>query len=92
MCYIEELEDIYVLSIDELQSSLIIHEHKFQRRNGEEQAMKGTYEIGTGRGRTNFIKATIECYQCHQLGHFHYKYSWNKEANYAEINEETKML
>ncbi|XP_034708927.1 uncharacterized protein LOC117931978 [Vitis riparia] len=36
VCSIEESKDIDVLTVDELQSSLIVHEHKFQRCNGEE--------------------------------------------------------
>jgi len=84
VCSIEESKDIDSLSIDELQSSLIVHEQKFKRRSSEEQALKVTYEggrgrgrgayrgRGRGRGRADFNKATIECYQCHQLGHFRY--------------------
>ena len=36
VCSIEESKDIDALTVNELQSSLIVHEHKFQRRNGEE--------------------------------------------------------
>lgn len=83
VCSIEESNDIDALSIDELQSSLLVHE---QRMNGhviEEQALKVTYEDryggrgrgrggfrGRGRGQRSFDKSTIECYNCHQLGHF----------------------
>lgn len=35
----------------------------------------------------------MECFKCHQLGHFQYECpSWNKEANYAELEEEDEML
>jgi hypothetical protein len=50
---IEESMDIDVLSIDELQSSLIIHEQIFQKSSGEEQALKVTFEdrfYGKGQG------------------------------------------
>ena len=80
-------------------------EEKFQRRNSEEQVVKmtsaggrgrgrGTYRgRGRGRGRANFNKATMECYRCQQLGHFRYECpSWNKEANYAKLDEEEEML
>ncbi|XP_050877827.1 uncharacterized protein LOC127081631 [Lathyrus oleraceus] len=88
VCSIEESKDIDDLSIDD----------------GEEQALKVTYEAGRGcgrvgyrgrgrgRGRTDFNKATIECYQCHRLGHFRYKCPRNNEANYAEFDEEAEML
>ena len=53
---------------------------------------RGTYR-GRGRGRANFNKAIVECYRCHQLGHFRYECpSWNKEANYAKLDEEEEML
>ncbi|XP_015572315.1 uncharacterized protein LOC107260930 [Ricinus communis] len=59
---IEESNDIDALTIDELQSSLIVHEQKFQKRNGEEQALK---------------------YECP---------AWEKEANYAELNDHEEIL
>lgn len=108
VCSIEESKDIDAMSIDELQSSLIVHEQKFNRHSNEEQALKVTHEErnggrgrgrssfrgrGRGRGRQAFTKATVECYNCHQLGHFKYECpSWNKEANYAEFDEEDEML
>lgn len=49
---IEESKDIDALTVDELQSSLIEHEQKFYRSNGEEQALKVTMdERNGGRGR-----------------------------------------
>lgn len=73
VCSIEESKDIDALIVDELQSSLIVHEQKFQRCNGEEQALnvtseggrgrgRGTYRgrgRGRGRGRADFNKATV---------------------------------
>ncbi|GMJ12457.1 hypothetical protein HRI_004914900 [Hibiscus trionum] len=85
---IEESKDIDALTIDELQSSLIVHEQKFHNRNGEEQALKVTVDDRNrgrgrgrgdyrsrvrGRGRQAFNKDTIECYKCHNLGHFQYE-------------------
>jgi hypothetical protein len=108
VCSIEEYKDIDVLSIDELQSLLIVHEQKFQKHNMEEQALKVTSEDrfygrgqgrgaprggGRGRGRYAFNKTTMECYKCHKLGHFQYEYpTVNKEANYAELNNEEEIL
>ncbi|KAJ8634972.1 hypothetical protein MRB53_009239 [Persea americana] len=74
---------------------------------GEEQALKVTHEDNTsrgrgrgvfrgrgrGRGRQPFNKATIECFQCHKLGHFQYEYpSWEKGANYAKLDEGEELL
>jgi len=75
---IEESKDTERMTIDELQSSLSVHEKKFKKISHEEddQALnvrgrgRGSYR-GRGRGRgRSFNKATIECYNCHNLGHF----------------------
>ena len=54
---IEESKDTDNMSIDELQSSLVVHEQKFQRSNinGEEQVLKveGQTEI-SNRGRRTY--------------------------------------
>ncbi|XP_020271671.1 uncharacterized protein LOC109846843 [Asparagus officinalis] len=97
---IEESKDTSSMSIDELQSSLVVHEQKFKRTSIEvDQVLKvesssrgrGRGLIrgrGRGRGRQTFNRATIECFKCHNLGHFQYECpKWNKEANYAQLNE-----
>ncbi|KAM1393926.1 hypothetical protein ACFX2F_030030 [Malus domestica] len=99
VCSIEESIDLDLLSIDELQSSLLVHE---QRRIGhvmEEQALKVVYEEnsggrgrgrgtfrgrGRGRGRQTFNKSTIECYNCHELWHF--QYECPKKDKEAKVN------
>ncbi|XP_024924134.3 uncharacterized protein LOC112489589 [Ziziphus jujuba] len=95
VCFIDESKDIDALTIDELQSLLMVHEQKFQMRNGEKQVLKVTYEGGRGRerGRVGFNKAIVECYRCHKLGYFQYEcHSGNKETNYADFDKEDKML
>ena len=88
VCSLEESKDIDLLSMDELQSSLIMHEQKFQRTNSEDQALKVTIDEGQGRGgcgkniyrgrghergRGLVKKAIIECYRCHKLGQYKYE-------------------
>lgn len=54
---IEESKDINSLMVDELQSSLIVHEQKFRRKNGEEHALKvssGENFATRGRCRSTF--------------------------------------
>lgn len=73
VCSIEESKDTNNLSIDKLQSSLVVHEQKFLKTNGEERALQVSSEErfggrgcgrggfrgkGRGRGRTAFNKAT----------------------------------
>ncbi|KAF2287248.1 hypothetical protein GH714_039440 [Hevea brasiliensis] len=105
---IEESKDIETMSVDELQSTLVVHEQKFRHvhREDEDQVLKiegrsnstsrgrGSYRgRGRGRGRAVFNKATVECYKCHDLGHFQYECpNSSKEANYAELEEEDELL
>lgn len=44
VCVIEESKDIKKLSIDELQSSLLVHEQKFKKKENEEHVMHITGE------------------------------------------------
>lgn len=76
---IEESKNTESISIDELQSSLVIHEQKFQRHDkGENQVLKMSHEDrfgvrgrgrasmrgrGQGRGRQMFNKAAVECFK-----------------------------
>jgi hypothetical protein len=86
VCSVEESNNLDTLTIDELQSSLLVHEQRMNGHGGDEQALKVTYDdrIGgrgggrargafRGRGRQAFNKAIVECYKCHQLGHFQYE-------------------
>ncbi|XP_049361013.1 uncharacterized protein LOC125825744 [Solanum verrucosum] len=59
VCSIEESKDTTKLSIDELQSSLLIHEQKINRQSSKEQALQVSSNYhsskggGRGRGRGN---------------------------------------
>ncbi|GAU29902.1 hypothetical protein TSUD_379930 [Trifolium subterraneum] len=86
VCSIEQLNDVTTLSIDELQSSLIVQEQrlKSQQISHEEQALKaangsrgsgasrgrGRSSSRGGRGRGRVARETIECFKCHKLGHY----------------------
>jgi hypothetical protein len=85
VCSIEKSNDIDALSVDQLQSSLLVQEQRMNVLVIEEQALKVTSENRTrgrgrgrggfrgrrgGRGVSNFDKSTVECYYCHKLGHF----------------------
>ena len=104
VCSIEESKDIDSLSVDALQSSLLVHEQKMRKSNngGDDQVLKVTFDDkggrgrgrmvqgrGRGRGGRSFNKATIECFKCHKLGHFQYECpNWDGKANYAEVDGE----
>ncbi|XP_074356633.1 uncharacterized protein LOC141696386 [Apium graveolens] len=52
VCSIEESNDIDNYSLDELQSSLLVHEQKMHRSsNSEEQALKASSYVSNSRGR-----------------------------------------
>ena len=43
-CSMEESNDFNIMTIDELQSSLLVHEQRMQRHTVEEQALKITLD------------------------------------------------
>lgn len=105
---IEESKDIELLTLEELQSSLGVHEQKFKRQDkGDDQVLKvtygrgagtrgrGAYGRGRGRGRGRMFpnKSTVECYKCHRLGHFQYECpKLEEKANYADEVEEMLLM
>nr|GEW01292.1 retrovirus-related Pol polyprotein from transposon TNT 1-94 [Tanacetum cinerariifolium] len=51
VCSIEESKDMDEISVEELQSSLQVHEQKFMKRNNEDQVLRAELESPRGRGR-----------------------------------------
>ncbi|GKE89255.1 hypothetical protein Tco_1566730 [Tanacetum coccineum] len=101
VCTIEESRDLDSITVDELQSSLLIHEQKIRRKVNDEQVLKLYSNRGRGRGRgrsqsenmPQFDKSQIECYKCHQLGNFQYECSNEARAvNYAEFEDNEEIL
>jgi hypothetical protein len=57
VCFIEESKDIDTLTIDELQSRLLMHQQRMSSHIKEEQALQAIHEIpsrGRGRGCGSF--------------------------------------
>jgi hypothetical protein len=78
--------------VDELQSSLLLHEQRMKGQKEEEQVLEVSRARG-GRGM-KFNKETVECYKFHKLGYFQSECpSWKEDsANYAQFYEEEEIL
>ncbi|GMY22929.1 Retrovirus-related Pol polyprotein from transposon TNT 1-94 [Fagus crenata] len=48
VCSVEESNKLDILTIDELQSSLLVHEQRMNGHGGDDQALKVTYDDRTG--------------------------------------------
>jgi hypothetical protein len=102
VCSIEESNDVTVMSIDELQSSLLVHEQRMkgQKDHSEKQALKVSNagrgrgrNASRGRGRGRVSKELVECYKCHKLRHYRNECpDWDDNANYVETEKEEEML
>ncbi|CAL8168038.1 unnamed protein product [Prunus armeniaca] len=54
VCSVEESNNLDTLTIDELQSSLLVHEQRMNMHGGDEQALKVTFDeriVGRGGGQ-----------------------------------------
>lgn len=111
VCSIEESNEIDDLSIDEFQSNLLVHEQRIIGHVMEEKILKVSQENNSptrgrgrggyrGRGRGtwrqgSFDKSAIECYNCHELGHFQYECpnkGHDNKANFTEAEEEMVIM
>lgn len=104
VCPIEESKNVEDMSIDELQSSLVLHEQRMRSHVVEEQALaiahdtntgergRGHRGRGRGRGKVSFDKSVVECYYCHDLGHYQYECPKKKakelKSNFAETSDD----
>jgi Fe-S-cluster containining protein len=83
--------------VDELQSSLLLHEQRMKGQKEEEQVLEVS-NGGMGRARggrcMKFNKETVECFKFHKLSHFQSECpGWKEDsANYAQFYEEEKIL
>jgi hypothetical protein len=108
VCSIEESNDLFTMTIDELQSSLLVHEQRMHGQkekehvlniiNSENDRGRDEYKFeergrGRSRGRHPFNKALMECFNCHRLGHYQYECPrLRNAANYTELDEVEEML
>ncbi|GAU46899.1 hypothetical protein TSUD_296780 [Trifolium subterraneum] len=99
VCSIEEARDVTVMSIDEFQSSLLVHEGrmKVHKAKDEEQALKVSNQ-GRGSGANNGSRGRGRN-AARSRGRGHYQYecpTWEENANFAapefNVNEEMLMM
>lgn len=108
LCLIEYSRHISTMTVDELESSLIVQQHRMKKfQKEEEQALKVfsndreprrgrgiDYGRGArGRGRQSLNKEHIECYRCGKMVHYRNECPSNEgNTNYAEAEKEEVIL
>ena len=105
VCSIEEAKDIDQLSVDALQSSLLVHEQKFKGSGEDEHALKvthsekyggrglrSTFRGGRGQGRGRGRQSwNKETVECYKCHKLgHFQYEC--QANYAGLEESEEMV
>jgi len=89
VCSIEESKDIDQLIVNELQSSLLVHDQKVREKRNEEQVLqvrhgqnsgrwrgRNNYQRGgrgRGRGRSFVNRSAIICFRCQKQGHYQFE-------------------
>ncbi|CAL1399684.1 unnamed protein product [Linum trigynum] len=81
VCSIEESKDIETLSVDAIQSSLLVLKRSMLFRiscdsgaRGGRSGRGGGYQgRGRGRGGRGWSKDNVECFKCHKYGHYQYE-------------------
>jgi hypothetical protein len=106
VCYIKESNDVFTLSIDDLQNNLLVREARMNthKEKYDEQALKMLnswrgygHVIGrvgaTWCGRGRQARELVECYKRHKLGHYKIERpNWDSEnANFVD-SEESLLL
>lgn len=105
---IEESKDLNELTVDELQSSLLVHEQKLVRKTvTNDQALRVGVDYGRGRNRgcgnyqgrgrrhnSSRSKETFECFHCHKFGHYRNEcLEWSHQTHYrSEFSEEMLLM
>ncbi|XP_068344091.1 uncharacterized protein [Pyrus communis] len=87
VCSIEEFNDLDILSIDELQSSLLMHEQRISRHTVDKQVLKVTHEIQPGGrgGHNGFKEEDKRWWECPKKGN-------DSKGFYVETSEEMLLM
>lgn len=69
------------------------NEPRYARGRGKWTQRGGSSSRGRGRGRSFVNRSAIKCFRCGKMGHYQFECtSQEKEANYAEFDDEEELL